>query len=152
MDKTNRGADRLDFLLQNPHLSAPLKAIALKVKNAQRISFEEGVYLYEHGELAYLGVLANHIRERMHGDRTYFNRNFHIEPTNLCVYDCKFCSYSRLIKEREEGWEATMEEMLDEVRKYDGEPVTEVHIVGGVLPQYNMDFYMNFFRTIKQHR
>lgn len=152
MDKTNRGADRLDFLLQNPHLSAPLKAIALKVKNAQRISFEEGVYLYEHGELAYLGVLANHIRERMHGDRTYFNRNFHIEPTNLCVYDCKFCSYSRLIKERAEGWEATMEEMMAEVRKYDDEPVTEVHIVGGVLPQYNMQFYMDFFTAIKKHR
>ncbi len=148
MDK----ADQLAFLTGNKSLPGPLREIAVKVKNAERISFEEGVYLYEHADLPYLGVLANFIRERLHGDRTYFNRNFHIEPTNLCVYDCKFCSYSRLIKERAEGWEATMEEMMEEVRKYDGQPVTEVHIVGGVLPQYNMDFYMNFFRAIKQHR
>ena len=108
--------------------------------------------LYESGELGYLGVLANAIRERMHGDITYFNRNFHIEPTNLCVYDCKFCSYSRLIKERADGWEATKEEMLDVVKSYDDEPVTEVHIVGGVLPQYDMAFYMDLFTAIKQHR
>ena len=144
--------DRLAFLTGNKNIPDPLREIAVKVKCGERISFDEGVYLYEHADLPYLGVLANFIRERLHGDKTYFNRNFHIEPTNLCVYDCKFCSYSRLIKERAEGWESSMEEMMDEVRKYDGEPVTEVHIVGGVLPQYNMDFYMNFFRAIKQHR
>src|SRR5690606_14020323 len=95
---------------------------------------------------------ANFIRERLHGDLTFFNRNFHIEPTNLCVYDCKFCSYSRLIKQRAEGWEATLDEMMDTVRKYDNEPVTEVHIVGGVLPQYDMNLYMEFFRSIRAHR
>lgn len=146
------GVDRLTFLIGNKSLPVPLREIAEKVQQGARISFDEGVYLYENADLPYLGVLANYIRERLHGDKTYFNRNFHIEPTNLCVYDCKFCSYSRLIKERSEGWEASLEEMMDEVRNYDGEPVTEVHIVGGVLPQYNMDFYMNFFRTIKQHR
>lgn len=145
-------ANQLSFLIENKNLSAELRQIALKVKNAERISFEEGVYLYEHADLAYVGVLANYIRERHHGDKTYFNRNFHIEPTNLCVYDCKFCSYSRLIKQREEGWEASFEDMMAEVRKYDGEPVTEVHIVGGVLPQYNMDFYMKFFSAIREHR
>src|SRR5690606_20590859 len=121
------------FLIDNKNLSKELKDIAIKVKNAERITFEEGVYLYEHADLPYLGVLANHVRERLHGDRTYFNRNFHIEPTNLCVYDCKFCSYSRLIKHKAEGWEATFDEMMAEVKKYDNEPVTEVHIVGGVL-------------------
>lgn len=142
----------LDILLQNPHLATPLKVIAQKIKDNTRITFEEGVYLYEHAELAYLGVLANYIREKKHGDQTYFNRNFHLEPTNLCVYDCKFCSYSRLIKQKEEGWALTMEEMLDVVRKYDGEPVTEVHIVGGVLPQYDVAFYSALFTAIKQHR
>lgn len=142
----------LEILLNNLHLSAPLKKIAEKVKNSERISFDEGVYLYEYAELGYLGVLANYIREQKHGDLTYFNRNFHLEPTNLCVYDCKFCSYSRLIKQKEEGWALTMDEMLDIVKKYDNEPVTEVHIVGGVLPQYNMDFYMALFTAIKQHR
>lgn len=142
----------LDILLNNQNISIQLKAIAQKVADNQRITFDEGVYLYEHAELAYLGVLANYIREKKHGDKTYFNRNFHLEPTNLCVYDCKFCSYSRLIKQKEEGWALTMEEMLDVVKKYDDEPVTEVHIVGGVLPQYDVAFYSALFTAIKKHR
>lgn len=144
--------DHLSVLIQNPHLSADLKSIAQKVQAGERITFEEGVLLYEKAELSFLGVLANYIREKKHGDLTYFNRNFHIEPTNLCVYDCKFCSYSRLIKQREDGWEYSMEDMLNIVRKYDDEPVTEVHIVGGVLPQYDMPFYQELFSRIKQHR
>jgi len=143
---------KLTLLLDNPRLLPELKAIAQKVYDNQRITFEEGVLLYEKAELSYLGVLANYIREKRHGNKTYFNRNFHIEPTNLCVYDCKFCSYSRLIKERSQGWEYTMDEMLDIVKKYDNEPVTEVHIVGGVLPQYDVQFYSTLFTKIKQHR
>lgn len=142
----------LDLLLRDKNLSAELRAIAEKVKLNKRISFEEGILLYEKGELGYLGVLANYIREKRHGDKTYFNRNFHIEPTNLCVYDCKFCSYSVLIKERSQGWEYTQEEMMDIVRKYDSEPVTEVHLVGGVLPQYDLKFYSELFTAIHKHR
>lgn len=142
----------LKLVINDPHLDADLKNIALKVLENKRISFDEGITLYEKGELGYLGVLANYIREKKNGNYTYFNRNFHIEPTNLCVYDCKFCSYSRLIKERSEGWEASMGEMLATIKKYDDEPVTEVHIVGGVLPQYNMQFYMDLFSAIKKHR
>ncbi|WPU91307.1 aminofutalosine synthase MqnE [Mucilaginibacter sabulilitoris] len=142
----------LQLLLQNPDLSADLKHIAEKVLNNQRITFDEGVILYEQGDLGYLGVLANYIREKRHGHKTFFNRNFHIEPTNLCVYDCKFCSYSRLLKQKSEGWEYTMDEMFNMVTKYDGEPVTEVHIVGGVLPQYDVPFYQELFSRIKAHR
>ncbi len=142
----------LQLLLNDTRLPDDLKHIAGKVLNNERITFDEGVTLYEKGELGYLGILANYIREKRHGDKTYFNRNFHIEPTNLCVYDCKFCSYSRLIKERSEGWEYTMDDMLSIVKKYDGEPVTEVHIVGGVLPQYDVKFYAELFRQIKAHR
>lgn len=145
-------ADNLKVLLNDPHLLPELKNIAEKVLNNQRITFDEGVLLYEKGELGYLGVLANYIREQRHGNKTYFNRNFHIEPTNLCVYDCKFCSYSRLIKQKSEGWEYTMDEMFDMVTKYDNEPVTEVHIVGGVLPQYDVPFYVELFKRIKAHR
>lgn len=143
---------RLDLLIENELLAADLKAIAIKVKQGDRISFEEGVTLFEKAELGYLGVLANYIREEKNGNYTYFNRNFHMEPTNLCVYDCKFCSYSRLLKHKDEGWEASMESMLDTIKSYDNEPVTEVHIVGGVLPQYNMQFYTELFGAIKQHR
>ncbi|MDP3468226.1 MAG: aminofutalosine synthase MqnE [Daejeonella sp.] len=142
----------LNLLLLDKNLSAELRTIAEKVKLNKRISFEEGILLYEKGELGYLGVLANYIREKRHGDKTYFNRNFHIEPTNLCIYDCKFCSYSVLIKERSQGWEYTMEEMMEIVRKYDSEPVTEVHLVGGVLPQYDLKFYSELFTAIHKHR
>lgn len=149
-----QSAEQLDLLLQDKKLGEPHRAIAQKVADHQRIDFEEGVFLFEHGELAYVGALANFVREHKNGDRTYFNRNFHIEPTNLCVYDCKFCSYSRLIKQRNDAnaWAYSMDEMLDIVRKYDGQPVTEVHIVGGVLPQYDLSFYSEFFKKIKEHR
>ncbi len=149
-----RSTAQLDILLSDPTLSAELKQIAQKVADGQRITPEEGLFLFEHGELAYLGTLANFVREKKNGDFTYFNRNFHIEPTNLCVYDCKFCSYSRLIKQRDaaDSWAYTMEDMLNIVYQYDGKPVTEVHIVGGVLPQYDLEFYQKLFSTIKAHR
>ena len=72
-------------------LDSGLKAIAEKVISEQRITIKEGIYLFEKGELGFLGSLANYIRTKKHGDYTYFNRNFHIEPTNICVFDCKFC-------------------------------------------------------------
>ena len=142
----------LDQILSNNALDADLKTIAGKVIKNERISEAEGLLLFEKADLGFLGILANFIREQKHEDRTYFNRNFHLEPTNVCLYTCKFCSYSRLIKKREDGWEYTMEEMLDMVKAYDGQPVTEVHIVGGVLPQYNFDFYKTLFQKIKEHR
>jgi aminodeoxyfutalosine synthase len=129
-----------------------LADIAKKVFDKKRITPEEGLYLFEHASLGYLGTLANFIREEKNGKNTYFNRNFHIEPTNVCIYTCTFCSYSRLIKERKDGWEYTLDEMMDIVRKYDQEPVTEVHIVGGVLPKYDVSFYAELFKTIKKHR
>ncbi|MEZ4952581.1 MAG: aminofutalosine synthase MqnE [Saprospiraceae bacterium] len=145
-------SNSISTLLSNEKLSKELRAIASKVADNQRITAEEGLLLFQQADIGYLGTLANFIRESKHGDKTYFNRNFHIEPTNVCVYDCKFCSYSRLIKKRSEGWEYTMEDMLDIVKKYDGQPVTEVHIVGGVLPQYDLAFYSELFTKIKQHR
>lgn len=143
---------KLTFILNDACLAQELKDIALKVQNKKRITFDDGVYLYEHAELGFLGVLANYIREEKHGDRTYFNRNFHIEPTNVCVYTCNFCSYSRLIKNKEEGWEMSVDQMIDSLKKYDDEPVTEVHITGGVVPKQNLDFYAEFFRRTKAHR
>lgn len=142
----------LATILNDSSLEAPLRLIAEKVHTGQRITTDEGLYLFEKAPMGYLGALANFVRERKHGDNTYFNRNFHIEPTNVCVYSCTFCSYSRLIKQRSDGWELTMEEMMDIVRKYDGQPVTEVHIVGGVLPQYDLEFYTEFFKKIRAHR
>ena len=142
----------ISFLLKDPNLDENLKAIANKVYNGTRISEQDGMFLFENASLSYVGTLANYIREKKHGDKTYFNRNFHLEPTNVCLYTCTFCSYSRLIKKREEGWEYTHDEMMDMIKKYDDQPVTEVHIVGGVLPQYDVEFYANLFKAIKAHR
>lgn len=142
----------IGILLKDDQLDANLRHIAQKVADGGRITFDEGCYLFEQAPLPYLGALANFIREKKHGDLTFFNRNFHIEPTNICVYTCTFCSYSRLIKQRHEGWEYTLEDMMDIIKKYDDQPVTEVHIVGGVLPQYDLDFYSRLFSSIKAHR
>lgn len=129
-----------------------LALVAEKVRKGQRITDEDGLLLFEKGSLSFLGSLANSIRERLHGDTTYFNRNFHIEPTNICVFSCNFCSYSRLYAHKEEGWELTTEQMLDIVKSYDGKPVTEVHIVGGVHPKLTMSFFADLLQKIKAHR
>ena len=129
-----------------------LMKIAAKVLEGRRLSEEDALQLFEKANPSYLGLLANFVRTQKHGKKTYFNRNFHLEPTNVCLYTCTFCSYSRLIKKREEGWEYSLEEMMELIKKYDDQPVTEVHIVGGVLPQYDLKFYTDLFSTIKKHR
>jgi aminodeoxyfutalosine synthase len=141
----------IDTLIDN-QIDTALKAIAEKVKLQQRITDEEGVILFERGSLPFVGALANFIRERLHGDTTYFNRNFHIEPTNVCVFSCKFCSYSRLYAHKEEGWELSIDQMVNIVKSYDGKPVTEVHIVGGVHPKMDMAYFIELMQKIKNHR
>lgn len=129
-----------------------LQAIATKVKAEERITDEECLTLFEKASLGFVGSLANEIKERLHGDTVYFNRNFHIEPTNVCVFSCNFCSYSRLYAHKEEGWELSIQQMLDMVKKYDGQPVTEVHIVGGVHPKMDLNFFADLLKQIKAHR
>jgi aminodeoxyfutalosine synthase len=144
--------DTTTSIYLNSTLDEGLKKIAKKVFSKERITVEEGVYLFEHGELGFLGSLANHIRTERHGDFTYFNRNFHVEPTNICVFDCKFCSYSRLLKERQEGWELSADDIFSKVKEYDGKPVTEVHIVGGVHPKMGLMYFAELIKRIKNHR
>lgn len=141
-----------ESILASVENDAALKQIAEKVIRKERITEAEGLILFERGELNFLGALANFVRERLHGHKTYFNRNFHIEPTNVCIFTCGFCSYSRMYKNKEDGWELSLEQMMDIVRKYDGEPVTEVHIVGGVHPKMNLQFFCDLLERIKEHR
>lgn len=142
----------VEKLLQNPALLPELKNIGEKIVHKERLSEEDGILLFQKASLPFVGALANMVRERLHGDITYFNRNFHIEPTNVCVFSCKFCSYSKLYAKREEGWELSTEQMMHIVKSYDGKPVTEVHIVGGVHPKMTMQFFMDLMREIKAHR
>ncbi|HMC85191.1 MAG TPA: aminofutalosine synthase MqnE [Chitinophagaceae bacterium] len=129
-----------------------LQQVGEKILAAERITPAEGLLLFEQGNLSYLGTLANYVIEKLHGNKTYFNRNFHIEPTNVCVFSCAFCAYSRLYAQREEGWELSTEQMMDIVKGYDGKPITEVHIVGGVHPKLNLSFFIDLMKQIKAHR
>ena len=126
--------------------------IEKKVKENRRITDEECLFLFENASPGFAGKLANIVRQRFNQDKGYFNQNFHIEPTNVCVFSCNFCSYSRLYAHRDEGWELNMEQMMDMVKKYDDQPITEVHIVGGVHPKMNLDFFAELLRKIKAHR
>lgn len=141
-----------EVLIASSHISTELKQIGKKIINGERISFAEGVTLYKEGSLSFLGALANFVREKKSGDQVFFNRNFHVEPTNVCVYSCSFCSYSRLIKHRDQGWELSVDQILDIIKKYDGKHVTEVHITGGVVPKQDLAFYTELFKKIKAHR
>jgi len=143
---------KLNSIILKSNISKEFKNIAEKVYNNQRITLDEGIMLYEKGELGYLGTLANYMRERKNGNFVYFNRNFHIEPTNICVFDCKFCSYSRLLKQKHEAWEMSEEDILKVVHSYDGKPVTEVHIVGGVHPKMGLMYFANLIKKIKEVR
>src|SRR5450432_1275140 len=148
MNKKNEQISRIVESQPDP----VLRKIGEKIIQKERIFFDEGLLLFEKADLSYSGALANYKREYLHGDKTYFNRNFHIEPTNVCVFSCAFCSYSRLYAHREEGWELTMDQMMAMVKKYDGKPVTEVHIVGGVHPKMNLYFFAELLQKIKLHR
>lgn len=135
-------------------LSPKLQRIAEKSLSGERISFDEGVILFEEGELNFLGSLANGIREQLHGDHTYFNKNFHIEPTNICVFDCKFCAYSRLLRQKSDydAWELSEEEIYNIIKGYEDQEVTEVHIVGGVHPKMGLHYFANLIKNVKKIR
>ncbi|HLG34671.1 MAG TPA: radical SAM protein, partial [Bacteroidia bacterium] len=144
--------DKYNHLTSSSNIPSAFKSISENIFSGKRITFDEGVTLFREADLSLLALLANHVRERLNGNATYFNRNFHIEPTNLCVFACKFCSYSRTLKQKEEGWGLSEEEILDRVQRYDGKPITEVHIVGGVHPHMDLYFFCDVLRKIKQHR
>lgn len=126
-----------------------LTKIANKIINDERISEEDGIYLFEKAGLGMLGSLANLIRERKHGNKTFFNRNFHIEPTNICIYNCKFCSYVRKTGDAD-AWEYSLAEVLKITESYKDKQVTEVHIVGGVHPKRDLHYYGNMIAKIKE--
>ena len=136
-----------DILLNNK-IDSELKLIIKKVFDNERINSKEGERLFDL-DVSILGYIANKIRENIHGDITYFNRNIHIEPTNICVFDCKFCSYSRLLKHKNEGWESSEEDILKKVESYKDKPITEIHIVGGVHPKMGLHYFANLIKKIK---
>ena len=122
--------------------------IAKDVERGARLSAEDALVLWQDAPLWRLGELATARKRAVSGGKVYYNRNFHIEPTNLCVFNCKFCSYRRP-KGSPEAWDKTMEEIEAQVRAYEGSGVTEVHIVGGVHPEHDIYYYCDMIRRVK---
>ncbi|MBI2279225.1 MAG: aminofutalosine synthase MqnE [Bacteroidetes bacterium] len=131
-----------------------LLTLSKKVIESNRLSPQEGLYLYQNADLSLLAMLANYIRENRHGNKTYFNKNFHIEPTNICVFDCKFCSYSKMLRDKEDfdAWEMSEEEIYSAIKSYNNIDITEVHIVGGVHPKMGLEYFKNLIQNIKAIR
>jgi aminodeoxyfutalosine synthase len=128
-----------------------LTMIADKIFNSIRITAEDGLLLFKKADLSLLGLLAGMVRRKHNGNQVYFNHNFHIEPTNKCIYNCRFCSYHKPDGDPE-SWEYSHEEILELVKRFDNKNVTEVHIVGGVHPSYDLHYWGNLIKKIKEHR
>lgn len=135
-------------IIYNSNITNEFKEIAENVFSGKRINESQALSLFKTNNLGYLGILANFIREQNHGDKTFFNKNFHIEPTNICIYNCNFCSYKKKIGDPE-SWEFGINEILKTVEKYKNKDITEVHIVGGVHPNRDLHYYGKMIKEIK---
>lgn len=126
--------------------------IADKVRAGAPLDLDEGVFLYHYGDLLALGSLANERREALHGDHTFFNVNFHINPTNVCVADCKFCSFARLEPTAPAAYTMTIAEVRQKLLDRIDQPVTEIHIVNGLHHELDFEYYKDCLRTLKALR
>ena len=118
------------------------------VRRGERLSAEDALTLWNEAPLWHLGEAAVEKKQSISGDKVFYNRNFHLEPTNVCLFNCKFCSFRRP-RGSEGAWEWSMEQMEEQVRRYAGTGVTEVHIVGGVHPDHSLDYYCELIRRVK---
>lgn len=141
-------SDSLKYILDSKCGNA-FKLIAEKVFHKTRITAEEGLLLYEKGEPGYLGLLAELVKREKTGNDVYYIRNFHIEPTNICVNKCRFCSYSHHFSPK--SWNYSIDEMIEIVRAQDPE-AREVHITGAVHPDKDLYFFAELFSEIKKLR
>ena len=126
-------------------------AIASKVREGVPLSHADGLALYQHPNLMEVGALANLVRERLHGDRTYFNRNLHINPTNVCMASCKLCSFSRRRVDEEGAFVLGVDQAVAKLRaRLDvGDRVTEVHVVGGLHDGLPFDYFTSLLAALK---
>lgn len=139
----------LSALIQKSSISHDLKRIAEKVYSTERITVDEGLTLFERADLSLLALLADFVRVKKNGQSTYFIKNIHIEPTNICIHKCRFCSYSR--KAGEEGsWELSIEEIIDQVGSAIEKGISEIHIVGGVHPDRDLSYYAGLISEVRK--
>lgn len=126
-----------------------LRPIAAKLDTGERLSFEDGVTLYRTPDLLGVGYLANRVRERLHGDTTWFNVNRHINPTDVCTASCRLCAFGKGVRD-ETAYTMSHEEIWHRAGIGWSESVTEFHIVGGLHPTLNLDWYCEMLRGLKQ--
>ena len=124
------------------------EAIAARVAEGARLSSDDALILWREAPLWRLAELAVARKREISGDKVFYNKNFHVEPTNLCVFNCKFCSFRRT-KGSPEAWDMSMEEVEQMVHTFEGSGVTEVHIVGGVHPEHDIYYYCDMIRRVK---
>lgn len=136
--------------MQASFFSAELKPIADKVERQERLSFEDGVALFASDDLVSIGAMANLVRQRINGDFTYYNVNRHMNYTNICVSDCAFCGFYRRIKDPE-GYEWSVQECVEVAAKAYNEGARELHIVGGLHPRLQFDYYSSLLSELKSH-
>jgi aminodeoxyfutalosine synthase len=127
-----------------------LEDIIEKVESQVRLSFEDGMKLFESDDLLTVGTLANRVREHMSGDLTYYNVNRHMNYTNVCISDCAFCGFYRRVR-HPEAYEWSVEECIEIARKAYEEGARELHIVGGLHPRLQFDYYTNLLSSLKKH-
>ena len=131
--------------------TSELADIYNKVAAGQRLTREEGLRLFESRDLLTVGFLANLARERLHGQKTYWVYNQHINYSNICTNGCRFCAFSRRSGEAG-GFVLTLEQLANKVRERLHEPITEMHVVGGCHPDLPFTYYLDLVRTIKEIR
>jgi aminodeoxyfutalosine synthase len=122
-----------------------------KVVAGRRLSREDGLRLFESQDLLTIGFLANLVRQRLHGQQTYWVYNQHINYSNICINGCRFCAFSRSLGE-EGGFSLTVDQIAHKVRERLHEPITEIHVVGGCHPDLPFSYYLDLVRTIKEMR
>ena len=132
--------------------AAGIGDIADKLDAGVRLSFEEGVRLFDCPDLLALGWLANREREKRHGARTYYNFNIRLEATNVCVASCLFCSFARLRPGDPGSYTMSLEQVWDKLRARADQPLTEVHVVNGLHPDLPFDYYLDMLRGLKRIR
>ncbi|MEQ1568613.1 MAG: aminofutalosine synthase MqnE [Myxococcota bacterium] len=131
---------------------AGLGSITERVLAGERLTFDDGVKLFESPELAAVGALANAVREHLHGDLTWFNRNLHVNATNVCEANCIFCSFSRLKTGDAGAYTMRLDEVVGRVRALRTQFVTELHTVNGLNPDLPWSYYLDFLRAVKAER
>ncbi|WP_297888545.1 aminofutalosine synthase MqnE [Sulfurihydrogenibium sp.] len=122
-----------------------------KVLEEKRLSFEDGVKLFKSSDLLTVGYLANYITEKKNGKYAYFVINRQINPTNVCVLDCKFCAFAQMDKNDPKAYEMSYDEILEKVKYAVENSATEVHIVGGLHPDWDFNKYLNIVSIIKKN-